>query len=100
LERFVDGLIPLAQTSQRHGHRPARNENYQHQHQGVPEGQAVKSGLLLEVSKFLLKVAHSLIEHRASVEGPQTRTPQNLLRLSVGLEHPDDLIADLDEALG
>src|SRR5579863_1594384 len=39
--------------------------------------------------------AHSLIEHRASVEGPQTRTPQNLLRLSIGLEHPDDLIADL-----
>jgi cystathionine gamma-synthase len=44
--------------------------------------------------------AHSLIEHRASVEGPQTRTPQNLLRLSVGLEHPDDLIADLEQALG
>ena len=43
--------------------------------------------------------AHSLIEHRASVEGPQTRTPQNLLRLSVGLEHPDDLIADLEQAL-
>ena len=43
---------------------------------------------------------HSLIEHRASVEGPQTRTPQNLLRLSVGLEHPDDLIADLEQALG
>jgi cystathionine gamma-synthase len=43
--------------------------------------------------------AHSLIEHRASVEGPQTRTPQNLLRVSVGLEHPDDLIADLDQAL-
>lgn len=43
--------------------------------------------------------AHSLIEHRASVEGPQSRTPQNLLRMSVGLEHPDDLIADLDQAL-
>lgn len=42
---------------------------------------------------------HSLIEHRASVEGPGTRTPQNLIRLSVGLEHPDDLIADLDQAL-
>ncbi len=42
---------------------------------------------------------HSLIEHRASVEGPGTKTPQNLLRLSVGLEHPDDLIADLDQAL-
>ena len=44
--------------------------------------------------------AHSLIEHRASVEGPQSRTPQNLLRLSVGLEHPDDLIDDLKQALG
>jgi cystathionine gamma-synthase len=43
--------------------------------------------------------AHSLIEHRASVEGPQTQTPQNLLRVSVGLEHPDDLIADLGQAL-
>ena len=42
---------------------------------------------------------HSLIEHRASVEGPQSRTPQNLLRLSVGLEHADDLIEDLEQAL-
>ncbi len=43
---------------------------------------------------------HSLIEHRASVEGPDSTTPGNLLRLSIGLEHPDDLIADLDHALG
>jgi cystathionine gamma-synthase len=42
---------------------------------------------------------HSLIEHRASIEGPHTSTPPNLLRLSIGLEHPDDLIADLDQAL-
>jgi len=41
----------------------------------------------------------SLIEHRASVEGPETETPDNLLRLSIGLEHPDDLIADLAQAL-
>ncbi|MBX3012751.1 MAG: PLP-dependent transferase [Caldilineaceae bacterium] len=41
----------------------------------------------------------SLIEHRYSVEGPDTKTPDNLLRLSVGLEHPDDLIADLAQAL-
>ena len=41
----------------------------------------------------------SLIEHRASVEGPDTRTPENLLRVSVGLEHADDLITDLEEAL-
>jgi cystathionine gamma-synthase len=46
-----------------------------------------------------LGTVESLIEHRASVEGPETRTPDNLLRLSIGLEHPDDLIADLAEAL-
>ena len=41
----------------------------------------------------------SLIEHRASVEGKGSRTPPDLLRLSIGLEHPDDLIADLSQAL-
>lgn len=41
----------------------------------------------------------SLIEHRASVEGPGTTTPDDLLRLSIGLEHVDDLIADLEQAL-
>ena len=41
----------------------------------------------------------SLIEHRASVEGPATRAPEGLLRLSIGLEHPDDLVADLAQAL-
>jgi cystathionine gamma-synthase len=41
----------------------------------------------------------SLIEHRASIEGPKSRTPQNLLRLSVGIEEPADLIADLEQAL-
>jgi len=43
--------------------------------------------------------AHSLIEHRASVEGRDTKTPQNLLRCSIGLEHADDLIEDLESAL-
>ena len=43
---------------------------------------------------------HSFVEHRASIEGPRTRTPQNLLRLSIGLEHPDDLIDDLNQAIG
>ena len=41
----------------------------------------------------------SLIEHRASVEGANPVSPENLLRLSVGLEHPDDLVADLAQAL-
>jgi cystathionine gamma-synthase len=42
----------------------------------------------------------SLIEHRASVEGPGTPVPPDLLRLSVGIEDPDDLLEDLDQALG
>lgn len=41
----------------------------------------------------------SLIEHRASIEGPGTPCPPDLLRLSVGLESVDDLIGDLDAAL-
>jgi cystathionine gamma-synthase len=41
----------------------------------------------------------SLIEHRASIEGAGTLTPDDLLRVSIGLEHPDDLIADLAQAL-
>src|SRR4051794_32970920 len=42
----------------------------------------------------------SLIEHRASVEGPTTISPRNLLRVSVGLENAEDLIEDLERALG
>ena len=41
---------------------------------------------------------HSLIEHRESIE-EDSNTPSNLLRVSIGLEHPADLIADLDQAL-
>ncbi len=41
----------------------------------------------------------SLIEHRASIEGPATPVPADLLRLSIGLENLDDLIADLERAL-
>lgn len=41
----------------------------------------------------------SLIERRASVEAPDTKTPQNLIRVSVGLEHIDDLLEDMEQAL-
>jgi len=41
----------------------------------------------------------SLIEHRASIEGVDSTTPQGLLRVSAGLEHADDLINDLAQAL-
>jgi len=42
----------------------------------------------------------SLVEHRASIEGPGTPCPPDLLRLSVGLESTDDLIGDLEQAIG
>jgi len=41
----------------------------------------------------------SLIEHRASTEGPSSPVPDDLLRLSIGIEAPQDLIADLEQAL-
>ncbi len=41
----------------------------------------------------------SLVEHRKSVEGPDSLTPNNLIRISVGIEHIDDLIADWEQAL-
>jgi cystathionine gamma-synthase len=42
----------------------------------------------------------SLIEHRKSVESPDSPTPDNLLRISVGLENIEDLIEDWRLALG
>lgn len=42
----------------------------------------------------------SLVEHRASVEGPGTLCPEDLVRLSIGIEHVDDLIGDIEQALG
>jgi len=41
----------------------------------------------------------SLAEHRASVEGPGTTCPGDLVRMSVGVEHVDDLIADIEQAM-
>lgn len=45
-----------------------------------------------------LGCVESLIEHRASVEGPNSVVPANLLRISVGIERVDELIADLEQA--
>lgn len=59
----------------------------------------VAGALRLFVNATSLGGAESLVEHRASVEGERPTSPQDLLRLSVGLEDPDDLIADLDRAL-
>ena len=60
---------------------------------------AVAAQVRLFTRATSLGAPESLIEHRASIEGPETRTPANLLRLSIGLEHVDDLIADLAQAL-
>jgi cystathionine gamma-synthase len=69
----------------------------------VTGGQAEAFKLCAAVKLFThatsLGGPHSLIEHRASVEGPTTKSPVNLLRLSIGLEHADDLIADLEQGL-
>jgi len=66
---------------------------------GQAEAFKLVSGLKLFSHATSLGSTHSLIEHRASVEGANTRSPANLLRLSIGLEHPDDLIDDLEQAL-
>ena len=58
---------------------------------------AAKTKLFIQATS--LGGVESLIEHRASIKGEDPRTPQGLLRLSVGLEHPDDLIEDLAQAL-
>ena len=68
-------------------------------HGGRDAALAVKSRVRLFTRATSLGAPESLIEHRASVEAPGSGTPENLLRLSIGLEHPDDLIADLDQAL-
>ena len=67
---------------------------------GAAEALAVAARVRLFTRATSLGGVESLIEHRASMEGPLTQTPPNLLRLSVGLEHEADLIADLDQALG
>ena len=68
-------------------------------HGGAEEAMAVAARVKLFTRATSLGGIESLIEHRASVEGPHTTTPANLLRISIGLEHPDDLIADLRQAL-
>ena len=60
---------------------------------------AMASKLRVFTNATSLGGCESLIEHRASVEGANPRSPQNLLRISVGLEDGDDLAADLAQAL-
>jgi cystathionine gamma-synthase len=66
---------------------------------GRAEAFSVTAALKIILRATSLGGTHSLIEHRASIEGKTTRAPESLLRLSVGLEDADDIIQDLDQAL-
>ncbi len=66
---------------------------------GAEEAKALATGLSLFVSATSLGGVESLVEHRASVEGPMSQVQPNLLRLSVGIEDVNDLINDLEQAL-
>jgi cystathionine gamma-synthase len=68
------------------------------------KGGAEKASVVARSTKVFLRATslggvESLIDHRAPEEETDTKTPDDLLRLSVGLEHPDDLIEDLAQAL-
>jgi cystathionine gamma-synthase len=67
---------------------------------GAEKADAVAGATRIFARATSLGGVESLIEHRAPVEDENTKTPWDLLRISVGLEHPDDLIADLARALG
>jgi cystathionine gamma-synthase len=66
---------------------------------GADTAMAIAARLQLFTRATSLGGIESLIEHRASIEGPTSATPQNLLRVSIGIEHVDDLIDDLRQAI-
>lgn len=66
---------------------------------GASEAKQVASATKVFIAATSLGGVESLIEHRATVEGPLSLVPANLLRLSVGIEDADDLIDDLEQAL-
>ncbi len=66
---------------------------------GEKRAMAVAARLELFKRATSLGGVESLVEHRASIEGEGTPCPPDLLRLSVGIESPDDLIADIEQAL-
>ena len=65
------------------------------------EAAAIATAAHVEIWKRATSLGgvESLMEHRASIEGAGSPVPADLLRLSVGIEDPDDLIADLEDAL-
>jgi cystathionine gamma-synthase len=66
---------------------------------GAEAARTVANSTELFTQATSLGGVESLIEHRASVEGAGSTAPPDLLRLSIGLEHPDDLLADLEQTL-
>ena len=66
---------------------------------GAEGAKRVATRTRLFVPATSLGGVESLIEHRATVEGPHSTVPANLLRVSVGIERAQDLIADLEQAL-
>lgn len=66
---------------------------------GEPAAKRTLARVSLATRATSLGGVETLIEHRAAVEGPASRTPRDLLRMSIGLEHPEDLTADLTQAL-
>ena len=66
---------------------------------GAPEALRAAGRLQVFLRATSLGGVESLVEHRATVEGPATLAPPNLLRISVGLESLEDLWSDLDQAL-
>ncbi|MGE0151521.1 MAG: PLP-dependent aspartate aminotransferase family protein [Reyranellaceae bacterium] len=66
---------------------------------GAAEAKLVATRARKFIAATSLGGVESLLEHRASVEGPHSTVAKNLLRVSVGIEDPDDLIADLEQAL-
>jgi cystathionine gamma-synthase len=66
---------------------------------GADEAAKVVNAVKIFTQATSLGGVESLIEHRAMVEGPDTKTPKNLLRVSVGLENIDDLIEDISLAI-
>jgi cystathionine gamma-synthase len=69
----------------------------------VRDGREAALGIAAKTKVFIRATSlggiESLVEHRQSSEGPGSRTAPNLLRMSIGLEHSDDLIDDLRQAL-
>ncbi|MBN8263911.1 MAG: PLP-dependent transferase [Xanthomonadales bacterium] len=68
-------------------------------HGGRDAALAVAGRLRVFTNATSLGGCESLVEHRASVEGAHPRSPQDLLRISVGLEDAGDLVADFAQAL-